>query len=87
MGGFLGLGSADYVSQDDNEVNSKVDKELRRYSDEHKLKSDDNPLERWKRKGLEYPLMSRIARKYLAVEGSSTNAERVMRRMGLRKRS
>ena len=42
-----------------------------------------DPLEWWRIKRFEYPLMARLARKYLAVQGSSTNAERVMSRMGL----
>ena len=81
---FLGLELADSDSEEDNlENNSEVDKELNRYMDEKKLKSDGNPLEWWRIKRFEYPLMARLARKYLSVQGSSTNAERVMSRMGL----
>ena len=57
--------------------------ELERYLMEKRLKSTDDPFLWWRRRRLEYPFMARLVRKYLAVQGTSTAAERVMSRLGL----
>ena len=76
---FLGAGLAD---SDEEESVGGVDDELDKYIKERKLKSDADPFEWWRNRRFEYPLMSKLARKYLAVQGTSTPAERVISRLG-----
>lgn len=76
---FLGAGLAD---SDEEESVGGVDDELDNYIKERKLKSDADPFEWWRNRRFEYPLMSKLARKYLAVQGTSTPAERVISRLG-----
>ena len=52
------------------------------YKAERKLKSDRCPFEWWREKKESYPLMSRLARKYLALQATSTPAERVVSTLG-----
>ena len=47
------------------------------------LGTDKNFLDWWKAKKEEYPTLARLARKYLCVPGTSTQAERVFSCMGL----
>ena len=74
---FLGAGLAD---SDDDEAPGGVSKELENYLKERKLKVDEDPFAWWRNRRDEYPLMSKLARKYLAVQGTSTPAERVISR-------
>jgi hypothetical protein len=76
---FLGNGLSD--SEDDNSEGAKA--ELERYKMEKKIKSDSCPFVWWRSRKAEYPMMSRLARKYLAVQATSTAAERVMSRLGI----
>ena len=76
---FLGAGLAD---SDDDEATGGVSKELENYLNERKLKVDEDPFAWWRNRRDEYPLMSKLARKYLAVQGTSTPAERVISRLG-----
>ena len=46
-------------------------KELERYQDEVTLRSQDNPLDFWKKYREVYPVMFKLAIKYLAVQCSS----------------
>ena len=46
------------------------------------LGADKNSLDWWKAKKEEYPTLARLARKYLCVPGTSTQAERVFSWMG-----
>ena len=79
---FLGLGLAD--SDDDDGIASKgAEGEFERFLEEKKLSSDGCPFAWWRQRKLEFPMMSRLARKYLAVQGSATPAERIMSRLGL----
>ena len=75
---FLGSGFLD--SEDDK---NSAEKEFVKYRAEPKLKSDGCPFQWWRSRSLEYPLMARLARKYLAVSGTSTPSERVISRLGL----
>ena len=45
--------------------------------------TDKNFLDWWKAKKEEYPTLARLAREYLCVSGTSTQAERVFSCMGL----
>ena len=47
------------------------------------LGADKNSLDWWKAKKEEYLTLARLARKYLCVPGTSTQAERVFSCMGL----
>ena len=76
---FLALSISD--SEDEEVSNAK--EEFLRYRAEPKLRSDGCPFEWWRSRKAEYPFMARLARKYLAVSGTSTPAERVISRLGL----
>ena len=76
---FLALSVSD--SEDEEVRNAK--EEFLRYRAEPKLRSDGCPFEWWRSRKAEYPTMARLARKYLAVSGTSTPAERVISRLGL----
>ena len=41
------------------------------------MEADKNSLDWWRAKKKEYPRLARLARKYLSVPGTSTQAERV----------
>ena len=71
---------------DDNDNVSELSfsylKELERYQDEPNLRAQDNPLEFWKKFKLVYPVMFKLALKYLSVQATSTAAERAMSLLG-----
>ena len=46
------------------------------------LETEKNSLDLWRAKKEEYPTLARLARKYLCVPGTSTQAERVFSWMG-----
>ena len=46
------------------------------------LEADKNSLDWWRAKKEEYPMVPRLARKYLCVPGTSTQVERVYLWMG-----
>ena len=49
---------------------------------ERKLKVDEDLFAWWRNRRDEYPQMSKLARKYLAVQGTLTPAERVISKLG-----
>ena len=55
--------------------------ELNRYQTEKKLTSDGDPLSSWRSHRAEYPVIARLVRKYLTVQGTSTRAERAISRL------
>ena len=67
----------------DDEDQITAGEELMRYRDEPKLKSDGCPFTWWRSRCKDYPLMSKLARKYVAVSGTSIPSERVISRLGL----
>ena len=67
---------------DEDEETEGAKGEMDCYKAERKLKSDRCPFEWWRERKEDYPLMSRLARKYLAVEATSTPAERVISALG-----
>ena len=71
------------ISDSEDEEVSNAEEEFLRYRAEPKLRSDGCPFEWWRSRKAEYPIMARLARKYLAVSGTSTPAERVISRLGL----
>ena len=75
------LGS--WSDSDDEEEVQNAEAELASYQAERKLKGDGCPFSWWRDRRGSYPLMSRLARKYLSVQATSTPAERVMSTMGI----
>ena len=67
-----------------DEVSSRSDprEEMARYQLEKDLKMNDNPLLWWRNNRNIYPLMSKLARKYLCIQATSTTAERSFSLMG-----
>ena len=66
--------------QQDNIAQKKVDKELDKYmkEDETGFKKD-NPLLWWsKEREMLYPLVAKLAKKYLAIPASTAPSERVL---------
>ena len=72
------------IDDDNNEFDnlSKAERELKLYDLEGKISSTENPLLWWKGRKEKFPLLAQLARKYLAIQGTSTAAERVMSTMG-----
>ena len=72
------------IDDDNNEFDnlSKAERELKLYDLEGKISSTENPLLWWKGRKDKFPLLAQLARKYLAIQGTSTAAERVMSTMG-----
>ena len=68
---------------DEEEEPQGAKAELQAYKAERRLKTDGCPLGWWRERKDNYPLLSKLARKYLAVQATSTPAERVMSTLGL----
>ena len=79
---FLGYGLSDVDDEESDTKKYDAFKELEKYEKEPKLKSDDDPFLWWRLRKELYPCMSKLARKYLCVQGTSTPAERVISRLG-----
>lgn len=62
---------------------SRIKAELKLYNNEAQLAGDADPLLWWKERALTYPLLSPVARKWLAVPASSAASERLFSRAGL----
>ena len=68
---------------DEEEEAQGAKAEMQAYRAERRLKTDGCPLGWWRERKDNYPLLSKLARKYLAVQATSTPAERVMSTLGL----
>ena len=66
----------------DNDNCNQAEKEMKSFDLEGKLNIDEDPFSWWRSRKAKYPLMVKLARKYLAVQGTSTPAERVMSKLG-----
>ena len=75
----------DDEDEDDEERSGQrsVSSQLESYLKEVPIKSKSCPGDWWRLNEMKYPDIGRLARKYLAVQGTSTPAERVMSDMGL----
>ena len=62
---FLG---SNLLDDSDEECIPGVMGEIKRYKKEKKLSSDGDPFLWWRNHRVEYPVMARLARKYLAVQ-------------------
>ena len=80
---FLGLGFSDSESDGDDHPISIGLQELNRHKLEKRIPSSSCPLEWWRNRRSDYPLLSCLARKYLSVQATSTAAERAMSDMGI----
>ena len=75
----------DDEDDDDDESLGKrsVSLQLESYLKEVPIKSKSCPGDWWRLNETKYPEIGKLARKYLAIQGTSTPAERVMSDMGL----
>ena len=60
----------------------RVTKEIDRYLQFQTIDGDDDPLEWWKAHVREFPLLSQLARRYLATPASSAPTERLFSKAG-----
>ena len=70
---FLGAGFDD---SDDKAVACGVDREIGNYLGERKLKIDIDPFEWWRNRREECPVISKLARIFLVVLGTSSPGDR-----------
>ena len=70
------------ASDDDESAQNNAKEELERYVKEKTIGTKDDPLEWWKTKKHQYPLMSHLALKYLCIQAASTAAERAFSLLG-----
>ncbi|KAL2102146.1 hypothetical protein ACEWY4_001314 [Coilia grayii] len=79
------LGDA-YRPRDEGEAQKsraeKVEDEIRRYRSRRPAGLQDNPLAWWRENENEYPLLARMAKRYLCVPGTSVASERVFSTAG-----
>ena len=80
---FLGVGLSDSESEEGELASGGAAEEINKYKQEKRISSESCPLEWWRNRRTEYPLMSRLARKYLSVQATSTAAERAMSNLNL----
>ncbi len=60
----------------------KANNETEKYRAEELLDPDDDPLKWWKLNGRKYPLLSEVAKKYLAIPATSSPSERLFSSAG-----
>ena len=60
------------LSDSEEEIGSKnaSERDMQQYIAEPKLRSDLCPFQWWRSRRSQYPLMARLARKYMAVQGT-----------------
>ena len=63
--------------QQDNTAQKKVDKELKYMKEDETDFRKDDPLLWWKEREMPYPLVAKLAKKYLAIPASTAPSERV----------
>ena len=63
-------------------VRNQVKIELAMYNSEVAIPTSTSPLEWWKEKSSKLPLLSKLARQRLAVQGTSVSAERIFSSAG-----
>lgn len=68
---------APFILPSHNKTTRVVENELAMYEQEPPIKAEENPLAWWERASGRYPNIAKLAKKYLAVPGTSVRAERV----------
>ena len=81
--GHFSLDSSDSSNSDTPETQNEVEIEMTNYRKESSLPKNENPLSYWKKKEVQYPLLAKLAKKYLCIQATSTTAERIFSRLGL----
>lgn len=61
---------------------SIAEKEVKQYQDAPPLPLSDDPLDWWKSQEHRYPLLAKLAQRYLCVPGTSVSAERIFSTAG-----
>ena len=79
----IGRALLDSDEEDERIDMNSVNREFTAYKLEPKLGRDGDPLAWWNSKKDKYPIMARLARKYMVVQATSTAAERAMSKLGL----
>lgn len=83
LGAMGSLFGSLYKTSDSVQSNESSIQEMQTYMRESPLSADSNPLLWWRDKGCaRYPQLSKLARKYLCVPGTSVRSERVFSSAG-----
>ena len=82
LGTFF-LESSESESDSDNENADEIKIELANYRKEPSIAKTEDPLQYWKSKESVFPLLAKLAKKYLCVQATSTTAERIFSKLGL----
>ncbi|XP_028848973.1 zinc finger BED domain-containing protein 4 [Denticeps clupeoides] len=69
-----------FIKQRPNTQAKSVDQELATYL--HEEPTDEDPLHYWKRKSIDFPLLSQVAKKVFTVPATSTGVERIFGTVG-----
>ena len=70
--GHFSLDSSDSSNSDTPETQNEVEIEMTNYRKESSLPKNENPLSYWKKKEVQYPLLAKLAKKYLCIQATST---------------
>lgn len=74
---LLNQSESDDSDEDGTSSTTRAEEELRRYRALKSMDIDGNPLDWWKRNASDFPILSLMARRLLAIPGSSSASERV----------
>ncbi len=61
----------------------RLSNEIKQYQTYPVIDGDEDPLKWWQRNEVDYPLLCQLARKYLAIQASSSPSERLFSKAGL----
>lgn len=61
----------------------RLSKEIKQYQTYPVIDGNEDPLKWWQRNGIDFPLLCQFARKYLAIQASSSPSERLFSKAGL----
>ena len=61
----------------------RLSKEIKRYQTYPVIDGDEDPLKCWQRNEVDFPLLCQLARKYLAIQASSSPSKRLFSKAGL----
>ena len=69
-------------SEELEDGDTQAEREFKSFEAERKLDPNEDPFTWWMNRKAKFPLLSQIARKYLAVMGTSIPAERLFSQLG-----